>query len=322
MAVAARITSTANCYIAGIFDEVTLIANSYLSYGFGNTRSFGSQSITSTIDPLTGANTASNTWTFETWTYYDGVGSLISYPIQANGGTTNGYYIDVQSSPTAGATAIDFVWSDNTTRLTLTVFGTLLKNSWNHIVVQKINPTQVSFYLNGTSLGTTTATKNIYWQTYAGAGNGLNATIYGLTGYQTYLGATRMVSGAVLYSSNFTPNYKVTANVAVVWTTTLLLNPKLADGINYIQNKGTIGTVSSVSSFINANNYTPLNINSNTLPTYSITSSGNFFVSSIFDEVNVNMLVSGVTGTKAKMFSNGVFAIANTGILDEVNHPV
>jgi len=281
-AINSKLYSTGDHYVSGRFDEVILSAPGTISLNTGNTVA-ASFNLLITTDPLTGYNTSASLWTWETWMYYDGTSpTTFNYLINALNGVTQGYEIQLRPS----TSLFQFVYATGTadTIIVNPAGITGLVTGWNHFMVQK-NATTIAFAINGNYSSTSTS---ISWTTYT---TSPAAIIQPIRGFQSYLGPTRIVGGVNIYpTSNFTPTFSQTAQTSTTGVTTFLFSPLVSNiPNNIITNKGTIGTLSTTSQYALSN----------------------------FTNVQGSL---GSPFAQAKMYSNGVFAIA--GIFDEVNHPV
>ena len=154
-------------------------------------------------------------FTIETWVYYpDSVNS--GYYISSIDASGYGYWsfyynTSVSAFRIVGSSAGTYIQSPAVT---------LQPNQWMHVAVTR-SGTTVTWWVNGTSIGTTTNSTN--WTgsaatTYIGTINGSTANFTG------YLSNLRVVVGTAVYTTNFTPSTTPLTAVSGTWLLTAQSN--------------------------------------------------------------------------------------------------
>jgi hypothetical protein len=167
----------------------------------------------------TPANFGSNSFTAETWVWFNS--NNVGYqPIIMNTGTGDqqGWVIIIETNNTIASIASTNGSSWTNVITTSTVPTT---NCWTHFALVR-NSSTITLYVNGTSVGTTSIGASSihspsgafyvgYYPFFPGGARSFNG----------YFSGTRLVNGTAVYTSNFTPP---TAPPSPVTNTSLLLN--------------------------------------------------------------------------------------------------
>lgn len=144
----------------------------------------------------------SSDFTYETWVYVTASGFNPTIYWNAN---TSGYAALAVRINSAAGNPINLSISTNGSSWASTAdYSTTNLNAWNHIAVVR-NGTNIKLYLNGNDItsGGITVSGSLMTTYTLNQLAAYNSTSYRLTGY---LSNTRLVIGAALYTSNFTPS--------------------------------------------------------------------------------------------------------------------
>ena len=119
------------------------------------------------------------------------------------GSTTNWWLSFVSSNP------LGLVWYNSTTAWQPSVGTSINANAWNHIAVTRKGTTQ-TMWINGVQAATQTNSTNLANSLNIAAGADSNGEAGGT--FKGYVNRTRLVVGAALYETNFTPPTTLTTS--------------------------------------------------------------------------------------------------------------
>jgi Concanavalin A-like lectin/glucanases superfamily len=302
--------------VSGYFDEVSMTNsyntsislhysnNSFTGAAYGNTHF---PYIQVTGDPFAGYGTAGNIWTYEQWIYFDNaLTTLYGGNLAFGNFVTNGWELQFTLSPTGTlSNSVNFIAGTSTSYFPR---GALmnLNAGWNHIAVQKgTYAYSLDYYVNGVHTNANNAAVSVgaTWNYSSSSNFNFYPLENSTSNYQdTFLGPIRIVGGYNVYPlSNFTPDYfssiqPISTGGAV---TTFLFAPNINDSNIYINKGNAVSNVPVISA------YNP-----------QFTKS-----SYIYSKSYSNTVISSNNLPVAKIYSNGVFAITNTAVFDEVSYP-
>jgi len=313
---AARLANNGTYYVSGGLDDNTFTYNG--SYTFNNVFDY----FYSSTDPLAGYEVGQAPWTIEFWFNTGPNGgsyttSTLKFLQTGNGGGAGtGYSFYLQC--TGALSTITFQLSNN---FSYPSWASLFfsANTWYHVALVRNSGTSWSLYQNGTLLSTLTSGATFTWPVPSSAFLIIYEPPLG-----TKIAASRVTTGAALYTSSFTPSFTNTIVRSSLGTTTLLIAPSIK---NLYTNLGTSGTTllnTGVFTSYLLTTASPVQpLDTPYLPS-KLFSNGVNMVSGYFDEVssnNTTFATTGATNTKAKIYSNGVFAISNNAVFNEISYP-
>jgi hypothetical protein len=142
------------------------------------------------LNTATLPSVGSGDFTIEFWLYYTGGNGYTAFVV-TQGGSPQIYY----GLNTGGLNP--FVWNGSSAQLTTST--SITKNTWQHHALVRISG-NITIYLDGTAIGTTSYSNSITTGIVAIGHNGSN--IQNVTGYMSNL---RFIVGTAIYTSNFTP---------------------------------------------------------------------------------------------------------------------
>jgi hypothetical protein len=143
-------------------------------------------------------------YTVDTWIWPDS--TLTAGAILGSltfGSTTNWWFSFVSGSP------LGLVWYNGVTAWQPSVGSAITGNDWNHIAVTRKGSTQ-TIWINGVQAGTQTNSTNIANTLNLSAGADSNGETGAL--FKGYVNRTRLIVGAALYETNFTPPTSLTTS--------------------------------------------------------------------------------------------------------------
>ena len=183
--------------------DITDVFSTYLYEGNGSTQviqngiklgqRFGSvQFAQSTSDYLSfsSAITLSGDFTIETWLYSDPTFSaqnqILGSDYAGTGGTNNQVYLQNTSNKLGFYDGSSAHVSN----------GGVPQNTWSHVAITRSGST-IAFYIDGQSSGTSTSSASVEFKAIG--------SLIALNFFKGYIADLRIVSGSVVYTSNFTP---------------------------------------------------------------------------------------------------------------------
>lgn len=138
-------------------------------------------------------------FTIECWFYMSvlDTSTLSNLLIKGTGGSTLGYGIHINTSGTIAGR----VTTDGVTAIAATSSNTVNTGIWYHVAFTR-SGTNLTLWLNGTSVGTNTVSGSVY----NGATNlNIGANDSGTNTFQGYISNLRIVKGTAIYTSTFSP---------------------------------------------------------------------------------------------------------------------
>jgi len=183
--------------------DITDVFSTYLYEGNGGTQviqngiklgqRFGSvQFAQTTSDYLSfsSAITLSGDFTIETWLYSDSTFSaqnqILGSDYAGTGGTNNQVYLQNTSNKLG-------FYDGSSAHLSN---GGVPQNTWSHVAITRSGST-IAFYIDGQSSGTATSSASVEFKAIG--------SLIALNFFKGYIADLRIVSGSVVYASNFTP---------------------------------------------------------------------------------------------------------------------
>jgi len=155
----------------------------------------------------------------ELWLYREGdTSGTYQSIIGGNGNGVNGWTIYIENS----SNALKFFFSSF-----LLSGGTVIDNQWNHVAVTR-SGTSLQMFLNGSVVDSAT-NSTTFTDSSGGGGTRIGYDFNGNGYYQGYIADIRIVKGAAVYTSAFTPT---TERLTAITNTSLLTChlPYIADG--------------------------------------------------------------------------------------------
>lgn len=197
--------------------DAAQIVSSYSPFSSGWSYYFdGSGDIIST--PSNSAFALPGDFTIEAWVYIaansspDGSNSRTAIIASTQGfgtGATDGFTFQIAGNSTRTGTGLTVEFRVGGVNTGYGVTTTVQQNSWNHIAFVR-SSTTLTYYLNGTSVGTSTVSQNI-------PAGGLTIGGQNITGWNRYLNGyisnLRIVKDTAVYTSNFTPSTSPLSNI-------------------------------------------------------------------------------------------------------------
>jgi Concanavalin A-like lectin/glucanases superfamily len=94
----------------------------------------------------------------------------------------------------------------NANNVLIDVTGTVLNNNaWHHVAIVRTSTTNVTIFVDGTSIGSATISSSLTFGTGNGIMLGAQNGVVGARDYTGYISNLRIIKSTALYTSNFTP---------------------------------------------------------------------------------------------------------------------
>ena len=152
-------------------------------------------------------------FTIEFWTYFNAIGSEITFIAKTGSGSQYGWFVQLVS----GNLRVN-IGNNGSLGTSKTFAWTPSVGIWYHVAVTR-SGSNLKAFINGNQIGTTaTETNNGTSTASVGIGINLDGTYQAINGY---LSNVRVVKGTAVYTSAFTPP---TAPLTAITNTSLLLN--------------------------------------------------------------------------------------------------
>lgn len=173
-------------------------------------------------------------FTVEAWVYIaansnaDGASQRTASIVSTKqSGPTDGFEFQISGNSSTTGTGLSAEFRVGGNNLGYGVAATIPQRTWNHIAFVR-SGTTLTYYLNGTSLGSSTVTQNIPASTLTIGGQTVPSYERQLNGYMSNV---RIVKGTAVYTGNFTPS---TAPLTAITNTSLLTcqSPTFVDNSN------------------------------------------------------------------------------------------